>query len=205
MNKLNCSYKPKIWVDLDETLCYTVNELLNKFPITIDWILAREEHITDYYLYKIPWISIKEEEAIELFREIMYKDFDKHEINPIFWAKEKLETWKKSWFELDIVTARDSHLFWEYTNKWLEKHFPGIFSQIHFANHFWIHGKWIPKSELCRQNWISVMIEDNHDYAMETARAGIKTFLLSKPWNFHKKEKHENLIKVEHWWKIEID
>lgn len=204
MLEKNGENREKIWVDLDETLCYTVRDLLEHHKITIWDIIAREEHITDYYIYKIPWINISFEEAVQMFREVFYKDFDKFELNPIEWAKERLELFSQKWHTLDIVTARDSHLFWEYTNKWLDIHFPNLFSQVHHANHFWQFWNSIPKSELCKQNWIYTMIEDNPDYAMELARNWIKTYLLQKAWNYHKRDKHENLIRVEHWWEIEI-
>jgi hypothetical protein len=29
------------------------------------------------------------------------------------------------------------------------------------------------------------MIEDNYDYASDIANAGVKTYLLEKPWNNH--------------------
>lgn len=205
MNKLNFSSPKRIWVDLDETLCHTVKFLLEHQKITIWWFLAKEDDLDDYYLFRIPWISIQENEAIELFREIYRKDFENLLISPVLQADTKLKEFKNKWFENHIVTARDWTLFKDYTQNWIKKHFPDLISQIHFANHFWVHGKWIPKSEICKENWISIMIEDNHDYAMELARAEIKTFLLSKPWNFHKNENHENLVKVEHWWEIEID
>lgn len=205
MLEKNIENREIIWVDMDETLCYTVRDLLEHHKLTIWEIIAKEEHITDYYLHNIPGISIKnQEEAVQLFREVFYKDMDKYEINPIPGAKEKLLDFKNKWFELDIVTARDSHLFWEYTDIWLKKHYPEIFNQIHHANHFWEFWKAIPKSELCKQNWIKIMIEDNLDYAMELARWGIKTFLLHKPWNYKRDEKHELLKRVEHWWEVEI-
>jgi hypothetical protein len=43
------------------------------------------------------------------------------------------------------------------------------------------------------------MIEDNLDYALELTRNGIKTYLLHKPWNYKRDEKHELLKRVEHW------
>lgn len=206
MNKIitNNNYL-KIWVDLDETLCYTIRHLLEHHKLTIWNIILEEKHISDYYIYKIPGISLKnQEEAVEIFRKALYNDFEKFEINPIEWAKEKLEEFKNKWLDLEIVTARDGHLFWEYTDFWLKKHFPEIFWKIHHANHFWKFLKAIPKSELCKENWIKIMIEDNMDYALELAQNWIKTFLLEKAWNYKRVENHRNIIKVEWWENIKI-
>ncbi|MDD4151537.1 MAG: HAD hydrolase-like protein [Candidatus Gracilibacteria bacterium] len=195
----------KIGVDLDETLCYTIRHLLEYHKLTIGNILLEEKHISDYYIYKIPGISLKtQEEAVKIFREIYYNDFEKFEINPIEGAKEKLEELKNKGLNLNIVTARDGHLFGEYTDLWLKKYFPEIFSKIHHANNSGKFGKVIPKSELCKENGIEIMIEDNMDYALELAYNGIKTFLLEKAWNYKRPENHRNIIKVEGWENIII-
>jgi hypothetical protein len=38
----------------------------------------------------------------------------------------------------------------DHTIEWIEKHFPGLFHEIHFGNHFALDGKSRPKSEICR-------------------------------------------------------
>ena len=41
------------------------------------------------------------------------------------------------------------------------------------------------------------MIEDNLEYAIDLATAGIQTYLLDKPWNKkYEKELYPNIIKV---------
>lgn len=194
-----------IWIDLDETLCYTVREVLEHHKLTIWDIIAREEHITDYYLNNVPWINVENQEtAVHLFREVYFKDLESLDISPIYEAHDKIKEIQLKWYDTHIVTARDSTILGEYTKSWLDKHFPEMFEQIHHANHMWAFGNAIPKSKLCKQNWISIMIEDNLDYALELTRNGIKTYLLHKPWNYKRDEKHELLKRVEHWWEIEI-
>jgi len=56
----------------------------------------------------------------------------------------------------------------EYTQKWVEKHYPSIFENILFANHKFT-SKDITKSELCKQHNIEMMVEDNFDYALDLA------------------------------------
>ena len=36
------------------------------------------------------------------------------------------------------------------TLEWIEKHYPGIFEEVHFGNHFALEGLSRPKSEICK-------------------------------------------------------
>jgi len=38
----------------------------------------------------------------------------------------------------------------DHTIQWIEKHYPGLFEEIHFGNHFALDGESRPKSEICR-------------------------------------------------------
>lgn len=38
----------------------------------------------------------------------------------------------------------------DHTIEWIEKHYPGVFQEIHFGNHFALDGESKPKSEICR-------------------------------------------------------
>ena len=51
--------------------------------------------------------------------------------------------------ELVIVTSRQ-HIIQQPTLQWLELHYPGIFQEVHFGNHWALEGKSKPKSEICR-------------------------------------------------------
>ena len=49
------------------------------------------------------------------------------------------------------------------------------------------------------------MVEDNLEYAIELADAGIKTYLLDKPWNKkYQNGMHPNIIKVSSRDEIDI-
>ena len=51
--------------------------------------------------------------------------------------------------ELVVVTSRQ-HCIQQPTLDWVDKHFPGIFSEVHFGNHWALEGKSKAKSEICR-------------------------------------------------------
>jgi len=191
-----------IWVDLDEVLADLLNHILkfNDFKIW-EYKLIFEE-IKDYYIHKNQWIDIDVEYAIEWFRKPMLEDFNKYEISNIKWSKEKLQELKKSWYKLFVVTARIEEIFWEYTELWVDKYYSGIFDKIVYANHFHKNSK--DKSELCLENNISYMVEDNYDYAYDLAKNGIKTFLLEKPWNSWQDKYHKNITRVKSWEDINL-
>lgn len=51
--------------------------------------------------------------------------------------------------DLVIVTSRQ-FVIQKPTLKWLELHYPGIFDEVHFGNHWALEGISKPKSEICR-------------------------------------------------------
>ncbi len=54
------------------------------------------------------------------------------------------------------------------------------------------------KSTICKDKWISLIVEDNVIYALNCAQEDIKVFLLDKPWN-KKYKHHKNIVKVKDW------
>lgn len=133
----------------------------------------------------------------------MLDDLEKLEIMPVLWAKDRLQEIKSNWFGLMIITARREDLFKNYTEKWLSKHYNWIFDDIIYANHFHKE-KSRDKSEICIELWITEIIEDNFDYALDLANKWIKAHLIEKPWNNWQNINHENIIRVKNWWEIII-
>jgi len=190
---------------MDEVLAELVEHLLEKNNYYIWGKKVKFEDITDYYLNNIEDVNLSIYEAIQLFREVLYEDMEKLEIKPCKWVYNKLLEWKKKWYKLKVITARPQELFEKYTLDWLDKHYPNIFDEIHFANPKNIEvtngkdntNKWI----VCQNLWIDIMIEDNPEYAQDVANCWIKTFLIEKPWNKNCKLT-ENIIKVKRFEEI---
>ncbi len=190
-----------IWIDLDEVLAETIDYCLLYNDYKILWKSVDREKITDYCIYNIDDFNISKEKSIAWFQDPMKNDANM-EIRPLSWALEWLEKLKNTGYSLKVVTARIWDIFWEYTQKWLEKYYPNVFDDIIYANHFTSKDK--SKSELCKENDIFTMVEDNFDYALDLAQNGIKTYLLEKPWNRHRMDEHKNIIKVKSWQEIRI-
>jgi 5'(3')-deoxyribonucleotidase len=110
-------------------------------------------------------------------------------------------------FDLVVVTSRQ-HVIQTPTLEWIERHFPGVFSDVHFGNHFALEGSSRPKSEICRAIGAQVLIDDNPRYAEECAAAGIQVLLydwdLSYPWSKTPEgPTHERIARVTSWQEVE--
>ena len=196
-----------IWIDLDEVLAETVEKLLEDNNYYLWNKKVKKEDLTDYYLFKMEELGLTPEQAIELFRKVLAED-KQYKLKPVKWAYEKLKSWKKKWYKLKVITARPEELFRDYTLKWLDKYYPWIFDDIFFATSSQIKfdKNWkdtTKKSIVCQNLWIDLMIEDNPEYANDVASCGIKTYLITKPWN---KDYllHPNVIRVNTWEEIKI-
>jgi 5'(3')-deoxyribonucleotidase len=186
-----------IWVDLDEVLSELLDHIL-EYNNNMIWKQAiNRNEVTDYYVHRMDNVDINLEEAIDWFREPMFQDIWKNKIAVVKWSKEKLLELKNDWNKLIVLTARAENVMWNYTREWINTHFSEIFSDIIFADHF--EEKHREKSEICIDEWISYMVEDNYDYANELAENWIKTYLIEKPWNNWQENYHENIIKVKSW------
>ena len=191
-----------IWVDLDEVLAELLDYILEYNDYKIWNLELTRNEIKNYYIHNQSNIDISVEDAIKWFRIPMFNDINNYKIPPVNRSKENLIKLKSKWYNLIVVTARVEDIFWDYTKKWIDIHFWWIFDKIIFADHF--HEKHKDKSEICIENWIKYMIEDNYDYATELANNWIKTYLLEKPWNNWQENYHENIVKIKYWDDIEI-
>ncbi|KAF5748382.1 pectinesterase [Tripterygium wilfordii] len=132
----------------------------------------------------------------------MKTSYFKKGIHPLPGARKALH--KLSRFcNFSVVTSRQNAIK-DHTIEWIERHYPGLFREIHFGNHFALDGESRPKSEICRSLGANVLIDDNPRYAAECAEAGIKVLLFdyenSYPWcKTELVNKHPLVTKVENW------
>ncbi|KAF9343586.1 hypothetical protein BGX26_005501, partial [Mortierella sp. AD094] len=94
-------------------------------------------------------------------------------------------------YSLVIVTARQQFVA-DLTKKFVDRHFPGIFESIYFANHYLTEQEKLtfvskPKSVICRDVHAQLLIDDSLENAVEVAKAGIPVLLFdlqgSYKWN----------------------
>jgi uncharacterized HAD superfamily protein len=191
-----------IWVDLDEVLAELLDYILEYNDNKIwDYVINKSD-IKDYYIHKMEWIDLTLEQSIAWFKDAIISDVDNYKIKALHWARDKLIQLKVSGHKLIIITARAEEHYWDYTRKWVEINYPEIFDDIIFADHF--HENHREKHEICLEEWITCMIEDNYDYAISLANAWIVTYLLEKPWNNWQEIYHENIIRIKSWEEVEL-
>lgn len=167
----------RIWVDCDDVLSETVNELLKRSPLKEKWIQRLD--ITSYYLSDVKKIGIRLEEAINIFNSF-FESPEYFQTEPASWAYEKLYERKQAWHTLFVVTAR-SKPYENRTRRRVETHFPWIFSDFLFMNQYTENE--ILKSKLCKKKWIQVLIDDNLSNILDMNKIWLPCFLLDKPWN----------------------
>ena len=166
-----------IWVDCDEVLSETINELLKRFPLKNKWI--KKSDIISYDLYEVQKIWLSKVEAIQAFNWF-FESSEYFQAKPVFWAYKKLYERKNAWHSLFVVTARNKP-YEERTREWVNTNFPWIFSDFLFMNQYTENE--IPKSQLCIEKWIQVLIDDNWNNIVDINWVWIPWFLLDKPRN----------------------
>lgn len=184
--------KKKIGIDIDEVLANHL-EKLNEFYYKKTGKKYVEEDYHSYNWWEV-W-GMTKEQAIKIDKEFKKSNLFK-EILPIEGAVDAIKQLSLK-NELFVITSRPSETR-ELTLNWFFNHFNLRISILHSGD-FW--GKNKSKSEICKEQGISIFIEDNLHYALDCAKNGINVFLLDKPWNKNY-EKHENITKVNNWKEI---
>jgi len=166
-----------IWVDCDEVLSETLDELLKLPPLQEKWI--KKSDVSSYELSEVKKIWMTLEQAINLFFSF-FESPEYYQCQPVSWAYEKLYERKQQWHKLFVVTARKKP-HEEQTRKRVETHFPWIFSGYLFMGQYTENE--VPKSQLCLDKWIQVLIDDSANNIRDMNSVWMPCFLLDKPWN----------------------
>jgi 5' nucleotidase, deoxy (Pyrimidine), cytosolic type C protein (NT5C) len=102
-----------------------------------------------------------------------------------------------------IITARNGNdpVKRKMTIEWVSYHFPDIsLSDLHFVNHY--SDESLPKSSVCKNLGITLLIDDHIDNARDMIDTGLSVILLEKPWNRDIIFDHPNLYRVKNWQEI---
>jgi hypothetical protein len=197
--------KEKISIDIDDTSARTIEDWVYPHVNAIHWTDFTHDTTFNYRnvfadIITKKWVPITLEEKIQLFNWAILLDQWKNKIRPIDWSVEKIKELSQ-WFDISMLTARHPMLI-EYTPEWVQHHFNSSVKNVLFSNCY--HGGKKTKSSICIEEWVKIMIEDDIDYSLELAEVWIKVYLLNKPWNIHRKEKHRNIVRVDWWEDIKI-
>uniref|UniRef100_A0A5B7ARU6 Uncharacterized protein n=2 Tax=Davidia involucrata TaxID=16924 RepID=A0A5B7ARU6_DAVIN len=190
-------------VDVDEVLGNFVSAL-NRF---IADRYSSSHSVSEYHVYEFfkIWNCSRDEADIRV-HEFFKTSYFKMGIHPIPGAQQALQKLSK-FCNLSVVTSRQNAIK-DHTIEWIEKHYPGLFQEIHFGNHFALDGQSRPKSDICRSLGARVLIDDNPRYAIECAEVGIRVLLFdyenSYPWcKTQSVIQHPLVTKVHNWEEVE--
>lgn len=105
--------------------------------------------VTDYWIYEFAKIwKCSQEESNAIVHEFFKSNHFKAGIPTIPGASDALLRLRDS-CDLVVVTSRQ-HIIQEATLEWIDKHYPSIFQEVYFGNHFALEGVSRKKSDICR-------------------------------------------------------
>lgn len=181
----------KIGVDIDDTLLHAFEDFLAFYNEMNKTNYKKEENYADKKFHE--FLGITKEELIR-----WYKEYDKHErsflLEPIEGAREVLRELVDK-HEFVLITARHEGLS-EKTYKVVNKHY----SDFNFKIIFNKIGIKLNKGEICVQEGVQLMIDDDIDNAINCANKGVRVLLLDKPWN--RRGEHKEITRVYNWGEI---
>lgn len=184
--------KMKIGVDLDEVIVEFVRAFLDFYNQKFDTNYFFEQWRT-YNFWEV--FGKTKEETVRVVDEFYNsKLFD--EMKLIDGSKESIEKLAEK-NQLSIVTSRPLR-FREKTEKFSKKYFSTIPIKIFYSNST-SEGHDSGKARVCKREGIEIFIEDDLECAVKCAEAGVRVFLLSKPWN---RGKLDGIIRVYNWKEI---
>lgn len=169
-----------IAVDIDEVLSETLKSMLKKHKYKFNNHKVEWEDLVDYNVWNIESLWLTKNQAIRIFARFQLWSWLFNKIEPVQWAKKNIQRLKEQWYKFYAITARLTVLK-PATLLWLNRHFFWCFEKVIFANFF---TKWEKKkSDICKEIWAKIIIEDNLDTCIDCANQWIKCYLFDKPRN----------------------
>lgn len=189
-----------------------VDEVLGSFLSSLNTFIA-EQHflkydLSEYHVYDFMKIwGCSQAEANDRVHAFFESEHFKDGIAPIPGAHRSLLQ-LADFCHLVVVTSRQ-HVIRNQTLDWIESHYPGIFSDVYFGNHFALEGEARPKSEICRSIGAEILIDDNPRYAVECAQQDIEVLLFDYNYGYPWSKTvdgpvHPLITRVQSWQEVEL-
>ncbi|MDO8584691.1 MAG: hypothetical protein Q7R85_01040 [bacterium] len=183
----------RIGIDFDDVVANTGIAIIE---------MHNKKHGTHYkkddfysYLFEEIWGGERDENRKEI-DEFLTTNRSK-KVSPMVGSLKAIQALKAAGHELYIITARrNKHI--TQTELWIEKHFPDVFTGVHYASPSRLKEEPRKKSEICEALGIEVLIDDSPENAFDCAAVGVKIFLFDQPWN-RRHEFPKNVERVFSW------
>jgi len=183
-------------VDIDDVVVDYCKHFRRLCKNVLGWTYEPREQVK-YRLSEFrPGVTLEQEFAVV---DATYHDKDCWLEQPEKGAPEVLQQLKQS-YRLVAVTAR-TPVMKNKTMEWLTTYLPGVFDEVLFISIGGRPGKVLEKINVAKKYGAAYFIEDNPDYLVGCAEAGIQGILFDKPWN-QKMKNGSDFTKVYSWAEI---
>ncbi|MEI7719868.1 MAG: hypothetical protein WCI89_01520 [bacterium] len=190
------SQKPALALDLDDVLKETCAALC-RFHNAHFGTNHTPEKMPSFNL-DISWDCTSEETARRL--DLFFRSEHHTEATPMEGALEALQILAEH-YELHIVTARPE-VVRNMTAAWVNRHYPRLFTHMHFLSAHHLDHNSRPKSDICRAIGARVFIDDGvHNVKDVFEKLGIVTLIFTQPLNFGW-EMPKGMLRVNNWGEI---
>lgn len=182
-----------IGIDIDEVLAELIVDILKFYNKKDNTNIEKKDVF--HFDFKYIWKLSNEETSNRFYEFFRSENFSK--IQPLKGSIEGIQELAKK-HELHLITARPDDIK-ETTLSWIKTHYPTVFKEIHFTNH-WGNGVGNPKTkgEICKELNIDLMIEDCLEYALSITSKGIPVILMDQPWN-QTNDSFKDIKRVNSW------
>ncbi|MBI2043676.1 hypothetical protein HYT25_04780 [Candidatus Pacearchaeota archaeon] len=177
--KMEFNGKKGVAVDVDGVLACLFENLLEYYNSRFGTKFTENDLYT-LKLWEVWGLSEGEEKPIiiDFCKSPFFRD-----VSPVAGSQEAVHALSKK-YNLAVLTARPVSTR-EKTISWLDRFYPGVFSDVHFtSHHFPENGTKVNKSDFCLEHGYGILIDDYHEHVNECAEKGIQTILLTQPWNW---------------------
>ncbi|RAL43779.1 hypothetical protein DM860_014280 [Cuscuta australis] len=168
-----------------------IDEVLGNFVSAISQFIAERyslhQAVSEYHVYEFAkiWRCSKDEANIRV-HEFFESSYFKTAIHPIPGARQAIRNLSKV-CNMSIVTSRQ-YAIQDHTIEWINKHYPDLFQEIYFGNHFALNGKSIPKSEICRGKRKSVysklLVKGRSIHNVKSSKISQKAMCVGRPYPY---------------------
>lgn len=188
-----------IAVDIDDVLAISVQGWVDYSNQKWGTHLTVDDYDEDWAkMWKIDHDQARQR-ALHLYDIGLVGTFDK------FKDAEAVLRWLAKYYTLVITTSRVRHVQ-DVTLEWIDRHFKGIFKEIHFAgfyDDFKRNAVKQTKAELLKSIGAEYIIDDHPKHCMAAAEAGVKALLFGDYlWSRHLTDLPDNVIRVRDWHEI---
>lgn len=187
--------KPTVAVDIDDVLVPHEVHLAKWYRRHID---PRYPH-DDMRQLGLHRLSERQRQHVIEIMNAFLESADFLDIPPHPGASEALQKLGRE-YELVVLTGRPG-VARPTTETWLQRHFPAVFSDVHYANphHGWATLSSVSKRELCSRSGAGYIIDDDERHIRDVSSAGTSGILFGTySWN-RVEELPPNTVRAEDW------